>query len=246
MAFLSTQVSNFEQKFYTEIQMNKEPNPKIQSANLSKVFKYFVPKEKKFYTLFNQAAICCIDASVELNNLMNSESEEKRKEIQLRIKIIERKGDEISNQVFDYLHHTFITPFDREDIHELANTLDDVVDLIYGISWKIESYRLTRFSKNMKDMVAEIHNCCSKIQTAVHGLENLRSIDNTINACNVLNNVESRVDQIFHLGISDLFDIENDAIELIKQKDILINIEKVADKIKDVSDIVKTILVKNA
>jgi len=213
---------------------------------LSKVFGYFVPKERKFYTLFNQAANCCIEASAEMNNLMNSITIEEQKEIQFRIKEIERKGDEIANQVFNYLHHTFITPFDREDIHTLANTLDDVVDLIYGTSWKIDSYRLTIFSKNLKDMVKEIHNCCGEIQMAVHGLENFSNIENTINACDILNKMESRIDLIFQLGISDLFDIENDAIEIIKQKEILLNVEKVANKIKDVSDIVKAILVKNA
>jgi uncharacterized protein len=214
--------------------------------NLSNLLKYFIPKEKKFYAMFNQAAIYCIEASVELNNLFNSTSLEELKATRKKIKAIEKKGDEITTQVFDALNNTFITPFDREDIHQLANTLDDVVDLMYSVSGKVEFYRLTVFSSYMKDMVAEIQRGCVQIQTAVNGLENFKSTDKTLRACKDLNKLESRVDEFFHLGLSSLFDNEKDAIELIKQKDILINIEKIANKIEDVSDVVKTIMVKYA
>ena len=214
--------------------------------NLSSLLKYFTPKEKKFYAMFNQAADCCIEASTELNNLFNSKSVEEQKEIRKKIKAIERSGDEIATQVFDALNKTFITPFDREDIHEFANTLDDVVDLIYSLSGKVEFYHLTTFSTYMKNMVAEINNGCLQVQIAVLGLENFTSTDKTLRACKDLNKLETRVDEIFHQGISSLFKNEKDAIELIKQKDILTNIEKIANKIEDVSDVVKTILVKYA
>jgi len=214
--------------------------------NLSGFLSFFTPKERKFYTMFNQAAQCCIDASVEMNNLFNSESGEEQKAIRLKLKAIEKRGDDIAIHVFDALNHTFITPFDREDIQELVNTLDDVIDLIYNVSGKVEFYRLTVFSKYMKDMVSEIHRGCTEIQIAVNGLENFKRSDKTLKACKVLNKLETRVDQYFQLGISSLFDTEKDAIELIKQKDILINIEKIANKIKHVSDVVKTILVKYA
>ena len=214
--------------------------------NLTDLFRYFMPKEKRFYTLFDQAATCCFDASVELSNLMNEGPGGGQKAICSRMKEIEQKGDEITGQVLNDLNLTFITPFDREDIHKLANTLDDVVDLIYKVSAKIELYRLTNFSKNMKDMAAEIHVGCSEIQTAVQGLRNFKNSDDTLKACRVLNKLEERVDQYFQLSILNLFDNEKDAIELIKQKDILFNFEKIANRIKDVSDIIKTILVKYA
>lgn len=214
--------------------------------NFSSLLKYFIPKEKKFYGLFNQAAICCIEASVELNNLFNSTTPEELKAIRLKIKAIEKKGDEIATQVFNDLNVSFITPFDREDIHELANTLDDVIDLMYSVSGKVEFYRLTIFNSYMKDMVAEIQKGCVQIQTAVNGLENFKSTDKTLRACKDLQKLETRVDEYFHLGISSLFENEKNAIELIKQKDILLNIEKIANKIEDVSDVVKTILVKYA
>ncbi|MEZ5105094.1 MAG: DUF47 family protein [Draconibacterium sp.] len=214
--------------------------------NLSYLLKYFTPKEKKFYGMFNQAAIHCIEVSDELNKLFNSGSVDEQKAIRLKIKAIEKKADDVATEVFDALNHTFITPFDREDIHELAMTLDDVVDLIYSLSGKVEFYHLNSFSIYMKNMVAEIHKGCEQIQTAVNGLENFKNTDKTLKACKELNKLETRVDEFFHLGISSLFENEKDAIELIKQKDILTNIEKIANKIEDVSDVVKTILVKYA
>jgi len=95
-------------------------------------------------------------------------------------------------------------------------------------------------------MVAEIQKGCLQIQTAVNGLENFKHNDKTLRACKDLNKLESRVDKYFSVGISSLFENEKNAIELIKQKDILINIEKIANKMEDVSDVVKTILVKYA
>jgi predicted phosphate transport protein (TIGR00153 family) len=212
--------------------------------NLSNLLKYFIPKEKKYYTMFNQATLNCIEASAELKNLFDSKSVDEQKATRLKIKLIERNGDEVTNQIFDALNHTFITPFDREDIVQLTNTIDDVVDLIYGLSGKVEFYRLSAFSPYMKEMVAEIQKGCVLLQTAVHGLENFTSTDKTFHACKQLNKLETRVDEFFHQAISSLFENEKDAIELIKQKDILTNIEKIANKIEDVSDVVKTIVVK--
>jgi len=196
--------------------------------------------------MFNQAADNIVSASIEFKKLINAESEDDRKALGLNIKTIEKKGDEFTNGIFDELHKTFITPFDREDIHALTSTMDDVVDLIYSVSGKIEYYRCTQFSMYMKEMVSLIHDGCLQIQLAVHGLDKMHKEDKILKACKELNRIESRVDDFFHKGISSLFENEKDPIELIRQKEILQNIEKIANKIEDVSDIVKTILVKYA
>lgn len=214
--------------------------------NISNLLKYFIPKKKKFYTMFNVAAGYCSEASIELKNLFHSETLEEQREIRKKIKTVEKKADDVTTGIFDSLNKTFITPFDREDINELTVTLDDVVDLIYSVSGKVEFYRLTVFSKHMKEMVAEIHEGCIIIQTAVSGLEHFQKTDKTYKACKELNKMETRVDNLYHEAISDLFENEKNAIELIKQKEILQNIEKIANKLEDVSDVVKTILVKYA
>lgn len=214
--------------------------------NFSGLLKYFIPKEKKFYAMFNQAAENTIEASSALEKLINSPDMEERRAIGLAIKAIEKKGDEFTNQIFDVLNRSFITPYDREDINELTSMIDDVVDLVYGLSTKIEIYRCTVFSTFMKEMVNQIHLGCLQIKVAVGGLEDSRKSQKVLKSCKEINKIESRVDEYYHMAISSLFENEKDPIELIKQKEILLNIEKIANKIEDVSDVVKTILVKYA
>ncbi|MBC8004691.1 MAG: DUF47 domain-containing protein [Verrucomicrobia bacterium] len=214
--------------------------------NFARLLKFFIPKEKKFYAMFNQAAENAIEASAALEKLINSTEVEERKAIGLEIKALEKKGDEFTNKIFDSLNHTFITPFDREDISELTSKIDDIVDLIYSLSGKVELYRCSTFSTYMKEMVAIIHKGSRHIKVAVGGLHDFKNYDQVMKACKDLNKLESRVDELYRLGISNLFENEKDPIELIKQKEILQNIEKIANKIEDVSDVVKTILVKYA
>jgi uncharacterized protein Yka (UPF0111/DUF47 family) len=144
------------------------------------------------------------------------------------------------------LNTTFITPFDREDIHELTSQIDDVVDLIYSLSGKTEYYKFVNFSNFMIEMGELIYLGCFQMQNAVAGLENSRNAAKTLKACKELRKLESKMDECYHKAISDLFDNEKDAIELIKQKEILLNLEKISNKLEDVSDVVKTIIVKNA
>lgn len=212
--------------------------------DFSGLLKYFVPNEKRFYGMFNQAADNAIEASASLAKLFASSSPDERKAIGLVIKGIEKKGDEFTMQIFSELNKSFITPFDREDIHELASTIDDVVDLIYGVSGKIEHYRCTNFSTYMIEMSKLVHEGSEKIRVAVSGLNDLNNAEIVLKACKEIKKIESRVDEFHHMAISSLFENEKDPIELIKQKEILHNIEAVANKLEDVADVVKTIIVK--
>jgi uncharacterized protein len=210
------------------------------------ILKYFAPAEKKFYGMFIKVAENLVDTSDELNNLIIAPTTEERKTIGATIKSLKRKGDDLTNEIIEELYKTFITPFDREDIAALSNTLDDLLNLIYSVSDKIEYYHFISISPYLKDMVKQIQSGCLLIQIAINGLEKIRTEDIILNACKELNNIESRVDVIFHEAILNLFENEKNSIELIKQKEVLQNIRKIANKIEDVSKVVKTILVKYA
>jgi uncharacterized protein len=210
------------------------------------ILKYFAPKERKFYGMFINVADNILEASNEFNRLMIAPTFEERKTVGITIKSIEKKGDDLTTGILEELYKTFITPFDREDIATLASTLDDVLDLIYSVSGKIEYYHFSNISSYMVDMAKQIQLGCIQIQVAINGLEKMGKEDKILKACKELRKIESRVDVIFHEAISSLFDNEKDPIELIKQKEVLQNIEKVANKIEDVSKVVKTILIKYA
>ncbi|MFA6402001.1 MAG: DUF47 family protein [Salinivirgaceae bacterium] len=210
----------------------------------SNLLQYFSPKEKKFYAIFNSAAANIVLASEELVNLVHHDDIEERKAIRLKIKKLESQGDVHTRQVFSELNNTFITPFDREDIHELASTLDDVIDLMNGCSEKIIFYNCTTFSTNLREMAKNINKGCIELQNAVVGLEGLKKPEVIMNACDAIDSIESHGDELYHQSISLLFANEKDAIELIRQKEILRMIEKASNKIEDVSDVIRTILIK--
>ena len=214
--------------------------------NLSHLVKYFIPKEKKFYGMFNDAAENSVLASTELKNLFKSTSVDETTEIRQRIRLIEKQGDEITNHLFDELNRNFITPFDREDIHELTTKIDDVVDLIYSLSGKADIYKFTQFSEHMVAMWDLLYDGSIHMKNAISGLEFSRNAVKTLKSCKELRKIESKVDEYYHNALSDLFTHEKDAIELIKHKEILQNIEKISNKMEDVSDVVKTIIVKYA
>jgi predicted phosphate transport protein (TIGR00153 family) len=219
---------------------------KIYNMNFSSLLKYFIPKERKFYGMFNNAAANSVEASKELIRLFKSSSLEESSSIRMKIRQIEKLGDEITNNLFDQLNRTFITPFDREDIHELTSKIDDVVDLIYSLSGKVEFFKFNNFSSYMMEMGDLIYTGSLQMQNAIAGLENSRNATKSLKACKELRKIESQIDEWYHKAISDLFEREKDAIELIKQKEILQNIEKISNKMEDVSDVVKTIIVKYA
>ncbi|HNX79574.1 MAG TPA: DUF47 family protein [Prolixibacteraceae bacterium] len=214
--------------------------------NLSGLLKYFVPKEKKFYGMFNRAAENSVEAASELVALFKTNTLEESSPMRLRIRQLEKQGDDITNKLFDELNRTFITPFDREDIHELTSKVDDVVDLIYSLAGKVEYYKFNRFSTNMQEMADQIYKGSLHMQNAINGLESSKNAAKSLKACKELRRMESQVDEFYHKAISDLFENEKDAIELIKQKEILLNIEKISNRMEDVSDVVKTIIVKYA
>ncbi|HNW49501.1 MAG TPA: DUF47 family protein [Prolixibacteraceae bacterium] len=210
------------------------------------ILKYFVPSEKKFYGMFIQVADNLVTASEEFKKMASASSYEEQKTIGATIKSIEIKGDELTNAILNELHQTFITPFDREDIALLTSSLDDVLDLINGVAGRVEYYHFSNISNHMKNMVDQIYAGCKQIQIAINGLEKMRKENHIVKACKELSRIEGQVDVIYHEAISDLFENEKDPIELIKQKEILQVLEKIANKNKDISKVIKTIHVKYA
>lgn len=213
---------------------------------LSNLLQYFSPKEKKFYAVFNSAAANMVEAADEFVKMVNCDDAEERKAIRLKIKALERKGDTFTNEIFDELNKTFITPFDREDIHELTSTLDDVLDLTNACSEKIVIYRCTTISENMRQMAIITQQGCVELQKAINGLEGHQKPAAITQACDEIKRIENKGDELYHMSLSQLFENEKDAVELIRQKEILQTIEKAINRIEDVSDVIKTILVKYA
>lgn len=212
---------------------------------LDKILKLFIPKDESFFPLFTKDAQNLVHASELLKSLMLSTDIEQRGVINKQIKEAEHIGDEITYTIFEQLNKSFITPFDREDIQEFAARFDNVVDAINGISQRVYLYVPKKLDEVFYNMAEVIHLAALEIEIAVNGLKDAgKNKEKILKACNVLNQLEKNADDLYHTGISNLFNEEKDTIEIIKKKAILETLEKCSDKTEDISDTIKTILIK--
>jgi predicted phosphate transport protein (TIGR00153 family) len=209
-------------------------------------FQKLVPKDKKFFPMFEAQADLIVQASGLLNEIFISTDPVKHAELFKAIKDLENQGDDVAHGIFDELDKTFITPFDREDIHQLTSKLDDVLDFINGTSQRIRLYKLKNFPPEFVQFSNVLQNGGVEIRNAVKELYNLKRPEMIRNACIRINEVENQADDLYHSVISDLFEHEKDAIELIKKKEVLQTMERASDRMEDVADVLKTILIKLA
>jgi len=213
---------------------------------MNSVFNFFSPKDKKFQPLFELGVKNLVGISKSLLLTVREENQEKR-EIHFReTERLEQAGDDIAHSIFLELGKNFITPFDREDIYSLVSAIDDIADYIYATSMNIELYKVNTFSAELIQLAELLTEMCTHLEVAI--LE-LRSFSNTkiiADICVKINKGESRADFLSNTAIARLFEAETDAIELIKQKEILQNLEMAADKCDDAANVLESILVKNA
>ena len=214
--------------------------------SLNSIFQYFVPKDKKFFPLFEQAGANLIEMAKALQESVYMTDLKKRAALNKKIEDLEHKGDDITHQIHLELGKNFITPFDREDIHSLASSLDDVADFIQGASNRMELYKVETPSQAMKEIADLILEATDHVAKALNELRDLKNIRNITDSCVRINSVENKADYIFDKAVSELFEYEKDAITLIKTKEVLSAMEDATDKCEDVANVLESILVKNA
>jgi predicted phosphate transport protein (TIGR00153 family) len=205
-----------------------------------------LPQEDKFYPMFEDLAELISKASHILAHVIDTPEPYTDEDSIREIKLLENKADGIVHRVMDALDSSFITPFDREDIHRLVSRMDDVMDNINATAQQIYLYRPGKLAPQTRELTLVAVRGCEQIRIAVMELRNLQKRIKINDACVKINELENVADDIFHKMISDLFAYETDAIELIKNKEIMETLEYTTDRIEDVSDILKTILIKTA
>jgi uncharacterized protein len=214
--------------------------------SLNSVFQYFIPKDKKFQPLFEKAGSNLVDISKVLYEALATTSIEKRKAYIRQIEKLEHVGDEVTHEIFHEIGTTFITPFDREDIQELASMLDDVVDYIHGSAKRIELYKVDPIHPAMIKLGELIIQCANEINVAIDSLRSMKNV-HKIRECLVrINSLENHADDIFDNAVARLFEDEKDAIQIIKTKEILSVLETATDKCEDVANIIESIILKQA
>jgi uncharacterized protein len=215
--------------------------------NIDSILKIFVPKDHSFFPLFEKDAQNLVKATELLKELMRSTDLVEHERLYNEIRDIEHSGDEITTKTYEQLNKSFITPFDREDIHELTAHIDDVVDTIFGISRRVYLYKPKKLIPIYKELSDLIYEAAREIELAVHCLKDPVSNKAKITkACSTVTTIEHNADELYFKGISELFENEEDPKELLKNNKILEMLERCVDEEEDVTDTLKSILIKMA
>ncbi len=200
-----------------------------------------IPKDTSFFEMFAAMSNNLIDAARALVDLFADYHNVESKIEDIRR--IEHRGDEMTHSIMRKLNQTFITPFDREDIHTLASSLDDVVDFINAACARIVMYRITDPPAEAGQLARLILAQCEELEKAV---SHLQKSDDVLRHCVEINRLENEADQVSRVAIARLFDHETNPITLIKIKELLEFLETATDKAEDVADVLETIVLKNA
>jgi uncharacterized protein len=209
------------------------------------MFGRLMPREGRFFDLFNLHAQCIVEAAHELAALMGNLREELEQRAR-NIESAEKRADKLAHETIDLLHKTFITPLDREDIHKLISNMDDILDLMEDVAQTIYLYDIKQITPEAKQLADICVSCCERVKTAVSLLKSMENAEAISKICEEIDRLESNADHVMRAAMSKLFRDEPDTRQLIKLKAIYELLEQVTDKCEDVADVIEGIVIENA
>jgi predicted phosphate transport protein (TIGR00153 family) len=203
------------------------------------MFRLF-PKDEDFFLLFRQQAGLVRESCDQLHEMM--EKFDRLEERAKAMKEVEHKADLVTHELFERLNRTFITPLEREDIHDLASGLDDVVDAAEAIGSRIVLFRVTEHWPEAVRMTAILAECGKQIEKAVENLKNMRNLKAfTIE----INRLENEADGISRQVVADLFSGKHEILDVLRWKELFGRLENAADKCEDVANVIESIVIKS-
>lgn len=213
--------------------------------NIDKILQLFVVKEKRFFPLYIQSAENILKAAKLLLEETQCDDPDGRRVLAHRIKECETAGDSITHTIVSELLDAFVTPFDRDDIHELAETMDSFLDTIRDSSKKIAIYQPKANSKKLIEIAEYIVKDAEILLEMTNKFENMRNEIKELNdMCLQIKEIEHTIDDLYESYMSNLFEFEENPIELVKKKNILQALEDTSDVAKAVSGVIRSIVVK--
>jgi len=205
---------------------------------------WFMPTEEDFFELFERAAGNAHEGAGQFIELLGHfETIEQRAK---RIKDIEHAGDKITHEVIDRLNRTFITPIDREDIHELACRIDDIIDLIDTCVNRMVIYKVRAAAPEALGLARCLHHATGLIVEAVGLMRDMKNGKRINEKCIAIQTQENEADRIMQTALANLFANHHDPIEIIKWKDLYEEIESATDRCEDVANVLDQIVLKHA
>jgi predicted phosphate transport protein (TIGR00153 family) len=210
-------------------------------------FSRLMPREGRFFTLFDQHAEFIVQGSVALVELLRSFDDVTSREARVaRILEMEHAADRVTRETVSLLHQTFVTPLDRDDIHSLISRMDDVLDLIQDVTEALQLYDIQRLTPEAVQLAELLNGCCTRVQQAVKGLAKLEDSARILKLCNEIDQLESQADTVMRTGISKLFREEGDVRQLIKLETVYQLLEAATDQCEDVANLIEGVVLEHA
>ncbi len=212
------------------------------------MFGRLMPREGKYFDLFNAHAEYIMQGGGELVAMIGALVDEPEKaELHAeRIDDLERMADDITHDTLAQLHSSFITPFDRDEIHQLINSMDDILDVVQDVAESISLYDIRSVPAEAKLLAEGGAATCERVQAVVKLLHSMDNAPAILKICHEINDLESDSDKLLRAAMSKLFREEPDVRELIKLKAIYELLETVTDRCKDVASTVEAIVLENS
>lgn len=200
-----------------------------------------IPRDDQFYDLFSQVASRLSSSADLLNQLFKNPAQLDAHVAS--IKVIEHEADDLTHEIIDRIDRTFVTPFDREDIHELASHLDEVVDLVDGAARRAQIFRITTAREAGVQLSDVLVRAARSVEDAVKGMKEPKAVNK---GSRDLKQLEEEGDAIYHEAMGALFTDGLDALEVIKWKELYDKLEDAIDQCEDVGNVLQSISLKNA
>lgn len=204
----------------------------------------FIPKEEKFFGLFEDSAQNMVKAAQVLKVMVDSWEDVGGKTGE--ITELEHQGDTITHQIIAQLNSTFITPFDREDIAQLAHTLDDVTDFIHAAADAMYIYKVAHPSQRAKELADIIVQAAAEVERAMPHLRHRAELKQVFERCVEINRLENMADRVFRSAMAELFDDNIDITNIIKWREIYEHMESATDRCEDVANVLEGVALKHA
>ena len=204
----------------------------------------FIPREEVFFPLFEESARNMVKAARCLKELVDTWQDVEQKVNE--ITELEHQGDTITHKIAAQLHRTFVTPFDREDIAQLAHTLDDVTDFIHAASDAMLLYKVDPPGQRVKELADIIVQGATEIERAMPQLRRRSELRQILKRCVELNRVENMADQVYRSALAELFADSTDITHIIKWREIYEHMESATDRCEDVANVLEGVAAKNA
>ena len=206
--------------------------------------KFFTPKDRVFYTLFEKMTSILVDMSEDFSKVLKIADVDDRRKALRSINDWEHACDEVTHQIFIELGRNFITPFDREDIHTLATALDDIADNIWGSAKRILNYNLEDVDDYMLRFSSIIQKSVTVLKLGITELRDMKEMKVLTDCCVQINSFENEADELLDAATQKLFSSGLPTLDIVKKKDLYEDLEIVTDKCEDAANVIESIIIK--